>query len=223
MPPPFPRPHMMDPSFLIAEFVYAAIIISICIIIYAKTRELYHLSRHEGIRHFREAFLFFALAYLFRLIPVLFRLADLRLPGYRIGFTAGFFLFSYASTMAITSIARSVTWKKTSGLLKQDITYHLLAILIAVLVLSTGSTIVFFISQATLIIGAFILTKAFHQRTRKRATTYHTYLLLLLFWMMNIAIISTHQSLRGIKEPLYILSAGLFIIILYKVLGRTRR
>lgn len=212
--------HMMEPTFFTTEIVYAAAIITICAVIYAKTKDLYRLSGHEGIRHFREAFLFFALAYLFRLIPVLFRLAEVRLPGYRIGFVAGYALFGYASSMAVISIARSITWKRLrKGLASKDATYHAIAALIGAMVLASGSTTVLFLTQSALIIGAAILAAGTKQR---KGLMHYAYPSLLLFWMLNIAIIMTPLFQQGLRSALYAASLAIFIIILTRVLGRTR-
>ena len=48
------------------EIIYSFIIISCSLMIYFGTKELYKLSSHEGIKYFRQSFLFFALAYFFR-------------------------------------------------------------------------------------------------------------------------------------------------------------
>ena len=78
----------------------------------------------------------------------------------------------------------------------------------------------FFLIQAVLIMAVFIMTHIYHQRRRK-GSAYTTYLLLLLFWLMNLAIITIPKFMTTIIYVLYALSLGLFILILYKVLGTT--
>ena len=50
------------------EILYSIAIAGLCLGTYFKTREIYNLSKHEGLYHFRNIFLYFSLAYLFRLL-----------------------------------------------------------------------------------------------------------------------------------------------------------
>ncbi len=63
--PPF---HLIDPTMLAVELGYTLIVVFICFIIYFKTREIYDLTKYEGIEYFRNTFLFFGLAYIFRFL-----------------------------------------------------------------------------------------------------------------------------------------------------------
>lgn len=213
--------HMINHATFTIEVLYAGLIIAICAIIYAKTRELYTLSGHEGIKHFKNTFFYFALAYLFRITPLILQTLDIYPRGLRIGYLTTYLLFAYASSMAILSIMRSVSHKKLpKGILQLDSTYQLIAILLATIVMLLGSPLIFFTTQASLIIAAFIITKTHHNK--KTSTTYITYLLLLLFWLLNIAITITPRFLQTTTYTLYTLSTILFIIILVKVIGRTK-
>lgn len=215
------RMGMYTPLYTSIELLYAVIIVSICIIILFKTNELYTLSGHKGISYFRQTFLFFALAFFFRLIPSLFTLSDLPLREFRVAFQIGYFLFVYASSMAILSLMRSISWKKlTFPLLKSSYFYHLLALVLAGLVLVSHDRLLLFISQAILILLAFFISYQFHTKQKKRTSMYFTYLLLQLFWMLNIAIVSVPKFMTTLIYILYVLSVALFVLILYKVMKR---
>ncbi|MBN1274714.1 hypothetical protein JXA12_00270, partial [Candidatus Woesearchaeota archaeon] len=202
---------------------YATVVILICAAIYAKTKEVYRLSGYEGIRFFRHTFLFFALAFLFRLIPLLFRVTDLHVPGLRLGFLTGFYLFGYASSMAVISLARSATWKKLRrGVMSKPYLYHALALLLPGVVFLTRSRLVFFLTQAGLIISVFIITVAYHRRRKKQSFTRLTYLLLLLFWLVNLAIVTVPKFMTVTIYALYALSLAVFAVILCKVLRKVR-
>lgn len=231
--PPLPPPHVTNglppQTGFIIELVYASIIIAICLLIYFKTKELYQLSNHKGILFFRNTFLFFALAYFFRFIPLLFKLTELHQVGHRLGFTLGFFLFSYASSMAVISLARSVTWKKIKkGILSKSYIYHLFALVIASVTLVQDphemleSRLIFFIVQVLLITGVFIITVLSHKK-KKQSNTYLVYLLLLLFWTMNLAIISIPKFMTTIIYLLYLCSLSIFMVVLYKTINIMRR
>ncbi|MEM0465107.1 MAG: hypothetical protein QXW97_00195 [Candidatus Pacearchaeota archaeon] len=52
----------------ILKIIYGVLIGTICLIIVLKTHKLYHFSKHEGIRYFRNAFMFYGIAFVIRYI-----------------------------------------------------------------------------------------------------------------------------------------------------------
>ena len=50
------------------RFFYSAIIVFICFIIVMKTDRLFKISSHQGIRYFRNAFLFYGIAFALRYV-----------------------------------------------------------------------------------------------------------------------------------------------------------
>ncbi|MCX6746632.1 MAG: hypothetical protein NTU63_00685 [Candidatus Pacearchaeota archaeon] len=48
------------------EIIYALMICLICALIVVKTDRFFRLSLHQGIRYFRNAFLFYGIAFLFK-------------------------------------------------------------------------------------------------------------------------------------------------------------
>lgn len=205
------------------EILYASVIIAICIIIFYKTKEFYDLSGHNGIKFFRHTFLFFALAFFFRLIPMFFRIGDIDPWSYRFVFITGVYFFGYASSMAVISLARSVTWKKfKKGALSKALIYHLTALILPLVILFTDDRWVFFLLQAALIIGVFFIIMKFHPH-KKKSKMYVTYLLLLLFWMLNLAILTIPKFMKTAIYTLYVLSLVMFVFILYKTIKMTQR
>lgn len=66
MPPQFIGP-LMSPETVI-EMFFSLIVIVSSFMIFLKTKEIYDLSGHKGIKYFRYAFLFFGFSYVFRLL-----------------------------------------------------------------------------------------------------------------------------------------------------------
>ena len=60
--PPGPGIGFLKGPDLWVELTFATIIVVASLIIYLRTKELYELSEHKGIKYFRNTFLFFALA-----------------------------------------------------------------------------------------------------------------------------------------------------------------
>jgi uncharacterized membrane protein len=54
--PPY---HLIEPTRLVAELVYTIIVVFLCLTIYYKTREIYDLTKYEGVKYFRITFLFY--------------------------------------------------------------------------------------------------------------------------------------------------------------------
>ena len=106
----FHRQPLLPPlEFLSIEILYSVIVILLCILIYFKTKEVYDLSKHKGIKYFRNTFLFFGMAFFFRLIPVsLIFSRNIAKPLLQISL----FLVSYFSILAILSLLSSIIWKK---------------------------------------------------------------------------------------------------------------
>jgi len=61
-----------DSIFMYIELGVALIF---CLLLYFKTREVYSLTKHTGIKYFRDAFLFFGFAYLLRFLFSIFFLS----------------------------------------------------------------------------------------------------------------------------------------------------
>ena len=57
-------PMSYFPVMFSFELVYTVIAVIFCMAIYFKTKESYELTKYEGIKYFRDAFLFLGLSYL---------------------------------------------------------------------------------------------------------------------------------------------------------------
>lgn len=218
---------MMNPQAFLAnnsiELIYAAIIIAICAIIYLKTKEIYDLSGHQGIKYFRHTFLFFALAYVLSFVPILFRLADIHLRGFRIMFILGFLFFGYASSMAILSMVRSVAWKKLKGIWKHSGVYYLIALIGPACFVIYQSRSLFFVAQSVLLIVALITIFVTHKQSQKKTSvSFYTYILLLFFWILNVFALSIPKFMTTEKLFIYALSIIVFIIILTRTLQKMK-
>ena len=91
--------------FLFGGELFSIIVITLCLVIYFKTKKVFDLTKHKGINYFRMAFLFLAIAYSIRLVSRILMLLGIVidvyiLPGYLV-FPAFLVLIGYSSTMAI--------------------------------------------------------------------------------------------------------------------------
>lgn len=208
------------------EILYSFIIIVCSLMIYFGTRELYNLSSHKGIKYFRMAFLFFAIAYFFRsfikFIIQYFNIQEILEFSPQAFGPVSLFLFMYFSSMAIFYLLYSVMWRKLNGNSKKIFLFHLLAIIISIVSIASrdswvhlGINLFLFIFVAVIL---YIAHKNKHQTKGHRL--YTTYILLFIFWILNIIDILIPRFLHTYQLFIYLASSLIFLIILYKVIKK---
>ena len=207
------------------EIIYSFVIIVCSLMIYFGTKELYKLSSHKGIKYFRQSFLFFTIAYFFRsfikLILFYFDAGEIRtlLPVFG---NITLFVFMYFSSMAIFYLIYSVMWKKWKS---KSIVYlfHLAAFAIAMTVILFRNPFIYFLINLLLFIFiVFVFYKSPKQSKKKKShNLYFIYLLLFIFWIFNIIDILIPNYLHTFQLFIYLISLGIFLSILYKVIGKT--
>ncbi len=213
-------PHFINMYFLGMETIFSLVIFILALLIYLRTQEIFSLTKHQGIKYFRNTFLFFSLAYAFRFLFVLFNVSM---------FTKGIFiprhiiqplflvLTSYLSTMAIIFLTLSVIWKKFK---KKEINLllHLISIMIALIILLTRSPLILIILQAALLIFSLIMALKTHSKSKKFSKLIIIYVLLSLFWIVNLSFLGAKLFIPMELGILFnIISIGIFAYILHKV------
>ncbi|MFH1399870.1 MAG: hypothetical protein ABIG95_07240 [Candidatus Woesearchaeota archaeon] len=211
---------LIIPFVLQLEAVYSAVVIALCVFIYLRTKELYDLTRHEGIRYFRNTFLYFAVAYFFRFLFFPLQIVNLRyhLIYPRMLHFLTLLLTTYFSIVAIFSLSLSILWKLNKSK-HSELLIHGAAIILGVLVYMTGSAMILIAAQIAVfgfVIG-FSLNKLKESKSRLLSSLHLIYLLLFVFWILNLfglALPGFHVFNRVI---IYLISVGIFIVVLLKV------
>lgn len=206
------------------EIIYAFVIIVCSLMIYFSTKEIYKLSSQRGIKYFRQAFLFFALAYFFRsfikIILFYFEASELKtiLPIFG---NITLFFFIYLSSMAIFYLLYSVMWKKLKSKLGIYI-FHLVAFTIATTTSFFGNQITYFLTNILLFILILITVFISRKQSKKKSNNlFIIYILLFIFWILNIIDILIPNFLKTTQLFIYLFSLGIFLLILYKVIKKT--
>jgi len=222
--------HIAQAS-LSAELIYAFVLVFISLMIYFGTKELYELTNHKGIKYFRLSFLFFAISIFIRsilkflvfvvdpeiLIKIIFSFGNIIAP-------AIVFLFMYFSSMAIFFLLYSVMCKKWDGKSHLILILNLIAGIIALIsIVSSAPHIVLGIYIVLFLFVAFIAIMAYKESKNKkrRINLYAVYVLLFIFWTLNIVDILIPSVLQTFQILIYAISLSLFLMILYKVLKKT--
>ena len=221
--PPF---HIIDPTRLAVELAYTLIVVFLCFTIYYKTREIFDLTKHEGIKYFRITFLFFGLAYISRFISVLLKLIVITFDIYfpiHIFVIIPLVFIGYFSTMAILSLTYSILWKKLQikhTFLKHTfILFNIIAVIISGIAFFSRSPFILISAQALLLIFTSIII-AFYifSNSRKISQLYILYILFFLFWIVNLIALGPGRFLPfEIQIVFQIISIAVIGIIYYKV------
>ncbi len=209
------------------ELTYSLVLVMLCLLVFFKTKEIYELTSHKGIKYFREAFMFFAIAYLFRFLAQISMFYQVNFGMHpRLMPLICLLPFAFASSMALLSLAYSTLWKKFNFKDYNELhILYLLAFIITITVVITQSALIFLGSQALLFIIAIVMSyKNFKEKKKKShfASLYTTYGLLFLFWLFNLAIFARIRYLHDTKPIFYFISAIIFGFIAYKVIKTTK-
>ncbi len=215
--PPIQSLQHFNPLRFGLELFYSLIVLALFLFIFYKTKHLFKLTKHEGIKYFRLAFLFFALAFFSRFLFYIIRLivlnSEFHIPGRTMSFLSLIFV-TYFSTLAIGYLIYSTQYKK----IKQ------IPLLVLINLLALFSIGVFYFDQSIfyfLVIQIFLMGVLLFVNVNKKIR--FIYPLMSLFWIMNILIFHTRRFLGfEIKLLLQLLSVGLLIYFIYKVLKWTK-
>lgn len=220
--PPY---HLIEPTRLVVELVYTLIVVFLCFTIYYKTREIYDLTKYEGVKYFRITFLFFGLAFLFRFISVFVMLMgitfDIEISSYL--FRIFPLVFNgYFSTMAILSLIYSIIWKELH-FKHMLILSNTIAIIISGIAFFSREPDLLILTQAVLLFFTILMAVYFYRRSKKISGLFILYILFSLFWIVNLLALAPRRLLPfEIQTVFQIISIALIGIIYQKVAKWTK-
>ena len=212
-----------NPAEFLIDCIYSFIVLLSCFLIYFKTKELYDLTSHRGIKYFRGSFLFFGIASLIRFAAHFFREYGIRPVFSALGlgiFGFALLVMIYSSSLAMIYMIYSIFWKKFDRApFNRDYFPHILAVMIAILSMARIPAL-FFIFQAAWIVILITVICLAYANVRKKGRFSGLYLIYLL--MFGLLIASNILEFLSFFTPLslfvYIVATPLFIILLYRVL-----
>ena len=211
--PPF------NPNMFWIEPVYSIFVILAVLLVYFKTREMYKLTEHKGIKYFSLTFLFFAIAHFFRFFfRIFFRnffSLGVFMPG-RPPFQIGSFIFTYSSVMAGLFLLYSLVWRK----IKLDEKFVILIFnLIAVLTVILDMLILNQFVHIAIITLLFLLATllSFNRKSKKKHPFFIAYLLISLIWILNLISIELRKFMFEFRLVIYAISVILYLVILWRI------
>jgi len=193
------------------ELLYCLIIVFASTFIYFKTRRIYKLTSHKGIKSFRNAFFFFGVAFLVRLLAFF-------ISFYHISSTiqiTATVIFNYFLSMAGFSVVYSLVWKNIPE--NRKYFFHPLALAIAIIDVFTHHYMII-VSQLAVFAYAMIVSYGNYKKSRDKSNFLQLY-----FIGLVLALISYFFNLLSNIVPLiYIyaraVTASAFVIFLYGVM-----
>ncbi|MFH0798196.1 MAG: hypothetical protein V1906_02170 [Candidatus Woesearchaeota archaeon] len=216
MHPTFMRP---DPWI---EILFSIIIVASCLIIFFRTKELYELTLHKGIKYFRFAFLFFAFGFIMKLLFPVIKVFDYEPFAFR-GYFG--FIMMFTGTMALLCLLYSVIWKRIKS--EKNDFYFLITLSLAFSIMTSLARIRFYVMlfQILVLLSIIIISYSnFRKEDRKslHASLYVLYGMISVAWLANTAANFMSRISITTSITLNIISGALFIIALYKVIKKTR-
>jgi len=210
------------------RLLYTFIIGLVCVIIVLKTNKLFKLSFHQGIRYFRNAFLFYGLAFIMRYFLGAFYVFD----GGQVQSVVMNFVFEFFLIMAGFFLLSSLLWRKfeskdKSSLFNSKILlFYCLTLVIVFLDRLWGTYLFMFISQIILFSYAAIISyvKSKDKKVGSFLRLYLTVILLnLIAWIINFVVATFFNWHRGGVVGIYLLNIIIFLLFLYGVISVTRK
>jgi hypothetical protein len=202
------------------ELVYTLVIVLLCFLVYFKTKELYDLTKHKGIKYFRLAFLLFGIAYATRLLTHLIMIGhiglDFMMPhNWLVGLSMT--AMSYLSTMAMVYLIYSTIWKKFNSMGFLLIS-NAAALMLFAISFFTRSLDLITLVQLLLLLATVIISTILHRKDKMLSKTRVLYLLVSVFWLMSLFIVGPIRfRFFEIELLLRIISIAIFAIIYYRV------
>ncbi len=212
---------------------YGIVIGLICLIIVLKTDRLFRISLHQGIRYFRNAFLFFGIGFVIRyLLGALFSyefFSYLYYPIFNI-------LFEYFLIMAGFFLIYSLLWKKLetshkpyrSSLLNiKIIVLYIMAFVLVFLDYIWQTYSLMFFSQIVLFVFASVISLINYLKNGEKYKFLKFYFLAMLLtlsaWTLNALALLYFNWNQNIIMSSYILNIIIFLLFLYGVVKITKK
>jgi hypothetical protein len=213
-------PHFFNPVMFISELVFTILAVIFCLLIFIKTKESYELTKHKGIKYFRLAFLFFGLSYILRFLLSLVMLSrfafEIAIPR-ELFMLFSIVLLGYFSTMGILYLIFGAIWKHFNQA-RMLVFGHTIALLLSLVCFVTRSPMALLLLQCVLLVIAVILRFVITKKESKLSQTKVLYILISLFWLINLLVIDSRRHLPlPLEVFFYVVSLVVFVMIYLKV------
>jgi hypothetical protein len=215
------EPYFFGDIVFGAEFLFTTLAVVFCFLIYSRTKESYELTKYEGIKYFRDAFLFLGLSYLVRFLLDLTMISRIPLEFImpRATFAPLFILpLGYFSTISIFYLIHGSIWKKVNNR-SFLVLSHSIAILLSIVSFITRTPTTLLFLQCILLAVVVLLNFVMPHHKIKISQTKVLYTLVSSLWLINLLIIDRMRPFPPVIEIFFqVISLAVFAFIYYKIL-----
>lgn len=216
----------------VIKIFYGLLIAIICLIIVSRSHRLYHLSFYEGIRYFRNAFLFFGIAFIFRYIIGGFANFGIISTDFLVPIII---LFEFFLLMAGFFLLYSLIWKRIDGirgsfssiLNSRILIFYVMAFIITIIDYLWGSYYFMFLSQIIVFVSAAIISYINYATNGKKRGFLKFYFLAMILaltaWILNAITAAFFNWERGALVFVYSLNIIIFFLFLYGIMRITKK
>ena len=158
---------MLRLEYLLLHLFIDLVLMSSAFYIFFKTKEIYDLSNHRGIKYFRLTFLFFGLGFLMKVVMRSTRLLDFNLVS-RGMITEFMLIITLLEALALIFLFSSLFWRKVKS---RELSIGIISLMMFfVLCLVFVSYQLFVVFNALLLLGSILLVlyKLLRGRKKKR-------------------------------------------------------
>lgn len=213
------------------KLVYGLAIVLVCAIIVVKSDRLFRLSLHQGIRYFRNAFLFFGVGFLIRYLFGAEFFSNL-IPFYNLILTP---LFEFFFIMAGFFLIYSLLWKKFESVAKSRsslvniriIVFYMIALVLVLLDYIWDVYYFMFFSQILVFVFATIISFLNYQRNGYKHKFLKFYFLAMLMilaaWVLNALAALYFNWNQNVIITVYALNLIIFLLFLWGVIRVTKK
>ena len=212
------------------RFVYTFLLVAIFFVIVFKTDRLFRLSNHQGIRYFRNAFLFYGIAFVFRyaLGSIYFSNAEWYPAIMRS-------LFEFFIIVAGFFLLYSLIWKRfenskgshSSLLNGRILLFYLFAFIIVLLDYLWKPYLLLFLSQIVIFFVASVIAYKNYKKSEKKTNFLKWYFIImilnLVLWILNFVVAVFFRWDFGGVININILNAVIYLLFLYGILRVTKK
>ncbi|OIO66422.1 hypothetical protein COY28_04745 [Candidatus Woesearchaeota archaeon CG_4_10_14_0_2_um_filter_57_5] len=213
-------PHMGPPLPAITlELLYLLIILGLCAYVYVRLKDIASLSKHKGIFHFSNIFLYFGIAYLVRSVLVIMPLLrqEFLIPWPRQWMSVAMAVVFYSSTMAAFSTVLAAMYRRIKEPDWLQLALHIVSAVLAFVAWLSRSYPLLLIIQSVIMLGAIV---AILLDTRMHSHNKVTYILLFIFWLCNVLLTARWLLPPSSQALFYALSIAVFASVSFRVRKR---
>lgn len=215
----------------IVRLIYTLVVGLVCLIIVLRTDKLFRLSLYQGIRYFRNAFLFYGLAFILRyLLGAIYIFSNFDIVYLR----AMRIVFEFFLIMAGFFLIYSLFWKKFEAGRKsfsslfniRIVIFYALTLILVILDYLWKTYFFMFSSQIFLFSCASVISYINYTENKKTKflRLYFIVMVLnLITWILNFIVAGFFEWSRNGVIGIYILNLAVFLIFLYGVIKTTQK